>query len=320
MRRLGRLSVCGLAMAGLLLLIPNEYYLSIAVLTGFNALLAISLNLLLGLGGQVSLGHAAFYGLGAYGVGILAVKAGWPPWLCLPAALALTAAVAYVIGLPTLRLKGHYLALATLGFGIIVQILLVEIPSLTGGPSGLIGIPALQLGALIIRGDRVFAILTWVLIFIIEAGLGNLRASRTGRALLAINANEVAASSLGVDTGREKRAVFVASAVLAALTGGLYAYYINFISPESFGFGLSVQVLTMAVVGGLGTVWGPVLGAGLLTVLPEFFRAAKDYDTILYGLVLILAVAFLPDGLIDGGRRLARWVGRWRHGCRSAAS
>lgn len=320
MKRLGWLSIFGLVMVASCLCLSNKYYLSIMVLAGFNALLVIGLNLLLGFGGQVSLGHAAFYGLGAYGVGILAVHAHWPVWLCLPFALGLTAAVAYLIGLPTLRLKGHYLALATLGFGIIVQILLVEIPSLTGGPSGLIGIPSLQLGLLLIKGDRAFAVLAWTLILILQAGIGNLRPSRTGRVLLAIHANEVAAASLGVNTGREKRAVFVASAVLAALAGALYAYYINFISPDTFGFGLSVQILTMAVIGGLGTVWGPILGAVLLTVLPEFFRAAKDYDTILYGAVLILTIAFLPDGLAPEGRRLLSKLRRLWFGPRTAAS
>lgn len=286
------------------LLVRNQYYLNILVFTGLNSLLAIGLNLLLGFGGQVSLGHAAFYALGAYGVGILSVRAHWPAWAALPAAIALSAAVAYLIGRPTLRLKEHYLALATLGFGLIVQILLVELPGLTGGPSGLVGIPPLAFGGFTVKGDRAFALLVWAIVALVQAGVGNLRTSRAGRALLAINADEVAAASLGVDTSREKRAVFVMSAILAGLAGGLYAYYINFISPETFGFGFSVQILTMAVLGGLGTVWGPVLGAGLLTVLPEVFRLAKDYDTILYGLVLILSVAFLPEGLAAGAGRL----------------
>lgn len=309
MNRLIRLGVSGLAIAVFFLALGNKYYLNIAVFAGFNALLAVGLNLLLGLAGQVSLGHAAFYGLGAYTAGILAVRAQLPAWLCLPAALLLTAGVAYLIGLPTLRLRGHYLALATLGFGIIVQILLVEAPYLTGGPSGLIGIPSMRFGSLILRGDRVFAILVWLIIIAVQAACGSLRKSRAGRALLAIQSNEVAAAALGVDTGREKRAVFVVSATLAALAGALYAYYINFISPETFGFGLSVEVLTMVIVGGLGSIWGPVLGALLLTIVPEVFRAAKDYRTILYGLVLILAVAFLPQGLAGAGCRIWRWIG-----------
>lgn len=306
MRRLALLCLIAVFVMIAILLTPNRYFLNIAVFAGINALLAISLNLLLGFAGQVSLGHAAFYGLGAYGVGVLSTHYSWPVWLCLPVALLGTGVIAYLIGLPTMRLKGHYLALATLGFGIIVKVIFDVTPSLTGGPSGLIGIPNLTVGRLVISGDRNFAILVWLSILIVQGGIGNLRASRLGRALYAIQENETAASALGIDTGREKRAVFVASAMLAAFAGCIYAYYMSVISPESFGFGFSVQVLTMTVLGGLGSLWGPVLGALLLTVLPEVFRRSEDYQTIIYGLLLILAVMFLPQGLTGGARRLWR--------------
>ena len=306
MRRLALLCLIAVFVIIAILLTPNRYFLNIAVFAGINALLAISLNLLLGFAGQVSLGHAAFYGLGAYGVGVLSTHYSWPVWLCLPAALLGTGVIAYLIGLPTMRLKGHYLALATLGFGIIVKVIFDVTPSLTGGPSGLIGIPNLTVGRLVISGDRNFALLVWLSILIVQGGIGNLRASRLGRALYAIQENETAASALGIDTGREKRAVFVASAMLAAFAGCIYAYYMSVISPESFGFGFSVQVLTMTVLGGLGSLWGPVLGALLLTVLPEVFRRSEDYQTIIYGLLLILAVMFLPQGLTGGARRLWR--------------
>ena len=306
MRRLALLCLIAVFVIIAILLTPNRYFLNIAVFAGINALLAISLNLLLGFAGQVSLGHAAFYGLGAYGVGVLSTHYSWPVWLCLPVALLGTGVIAYLIGLPTMRLKGHYLALATLGFGIIVKVIFDVTPSLTGGPSGLIGIPNLTVGRLVISGDRNFALLVWLAILIVQGGIGNLRASRLGRALYAIQENETAASALGIDTGREKRAVFVASAMLAAFAGCIYAYYMSVISPESFGFGFSVQVLTMTVLGGLGSLWGPVLGALLLTVLPEVFRRSEDYQTIIYGLLLILAVMFLPQGLTGGARRLWR--------------
>jgi len=306
MRRLALLCLIAVFVIIAILLTPNRYFLNIAVFAGINALLAISLNLLLGFAGQVSLGHAAFYGLGAYGVGVLSTHYSWPVWLCLPVALLGTGVIAYLIGLPTMRLKGHYLALATLGFGIIVKVIFDVTPSLTGGPSGLIGIPNLTVGRLVISGDRNFALLVWLSILIVQGGIGNLRASRLGRALYAIQENETAASALGIDTGREKRAVFVASAMLAAFAGCIYAYYMSVISPESFGFGFSVQVLTMTVLGGLGSLWGPVLGALLLTVLPEVFRRSEDYQTIIYGLLLILAVMFLPQGLTGGARRLWR--------------
>lgn len=335
MRRLRQYGTAALALV-LFALLANKYYLSIAVFAGINATLAIGLNLLLGFGGQVSLGHAAFFGIGAYGAGILSLRCGCPTWLSIPAAMCLAAIVAYAIGVPTLRLKGHYLAMATLGFGIIVQIVLVELPGLTGGPSGLIDIPPLAFGSIEVKGDRAFALIAWGLILLLQAALANLRGSRAGRALLAINDNEEAAASLGVNTAKIKQEVFVVSAVTAALAGALYAYYINFISPDTFGFSLSVEILTMAVVGGLGTVWGPVLGAALLTVVHEAFSAANDLRTVFYGLVLILAVAFLPNGLAGGGRKLARWAarqaladtgrrfaswrGRWRRGGRPAAS
>lgn len=280
-------------------LAPNRYLLSVAVLIGIDVLMVIGLNLLLGYAGQISLGHAAFYGIGGYGVAILTVKCQWPPLAALPVALLLTAAVAWLIGKPTLRLQGHYLAMATLGFGMIVQILLGEMTDLTGGVQGISGIPKLNILGLSIQNDFAMYFVVWSFVMLVQLMVCHLVRGKVGRAFLAIHSNELAAESLGVNTARLKLAVFVISAVLAGLAGGLYACAINYLSPEPFGFGFSVLLVTMVIVGGMGSLWGPVLGAAILGILPELLRNFKDFDILIYGLLLMVIVIFLPQGTIS---------------------
>lgn len=280
-------------------ILPNRYFLSIAVLVGIYTLIVIGLNLLIGYAGQISLGHAAFYGLGGYAAAILTTRFNWSPLVSLVAALFLVGLIAWLIGQPTLKLKGHYLAMATLGFGLIVQILLDEMVELTGGPQGISGIPKFAIFGLKFSGDFQLYFLVWGLVMVTQIMVINLIRGKIGRAFLAIHTNEAAAQSLGVDTAQLKLVVFVISAVLAGLAGGLYAYSINYLSPEPFGFGFSILLLTMVIIGGMGDLWGPFLGTFLLGILPEVLRTFKDYDILVYGLLLMLIVIFKPRGIIS---------------------
>lgn len=292
--------------------LPNEYYLSICILGALNAVIAVGLNLLMGYAGQVSLGHAAFYGLGAYATAIATTRFGLPIPAGMAIGVSLATVVAWVVAAPTLKLKGHYLAMATLGFGIIVSIVFNEAVDLTGGPSGYVGIPRLALLGYEFTADHsYYNLMAVVLTFVVLLSL-NLMKSRTGRALRALHVSEKAAASLGVDIAAHKRFVFVLSAALAGLAGVLYAHYLSFIAPASFGFGFSVQLVVMVVLGGMASVWGSVAGALFLTALPEALREFEDIDILVYGAILVLTIMFLPDGLAGGLSRLSRRVRRLR--------
>jgi len=302
------------------LVLPNDYYLTVLIVAGFHTILTLGLNLLMGYAGQVSLGHAAFYGIAAYATGILTARFHWPVPAAILAGVALVLAVAAGIAVPTLRLKGHYLAMGTLGFGIIVYIVLNEATGLTGGPSGLTGIPKLTFGGIPLASDLSFYYVVWGVVLLLFLLAQNLVRSRLGRALRAIHTSETAAAVLGVDTERYKIGVFILSALYAAVAGALYAHYVTFISPGSFGFHASVQFVTMVVLGGMGSLWGAVAGAVFLTVLPEFLRAIEDYDILLYGGLMILCMMFLPGGLAEGAERVAQAARRLLAGRSPATS
>ena len=296
----------------IILLVPlflkGSYFLNVLVFIGINTLLAVALNLLLGYAGQISLGHAAFFGLGAYVSGILTTRFPVDPWLALVAAAFCAALLAFVIGFPILKLKGHYLAMATLGFGIIMYIFFNETVDLTGGPSGLSGIPNLHLGPLIFDNDRNNYYLVWAITLGVMLLSINLSQSRIGRALRAINDSEVAARVMGVNARILKVQIFTISALVSAIAGSLYAHTMTFISPTSFGFNFSVELLTMIIIGGLGSIYGSFLGAAILTMLPEFLRVFRDFDIVIYGLMLILITMFMPKGLIGGLEALAKII------------
>lgn len=284
--------------------VPSEYYLTVLIVAAFHVLLALGLNLLMGYAGQISLGHAAFYGLAAYTSGILTVTWRWPVLAGMAAGIVCAVLVAALIAVPTLRLRGHYLAMGTLGFGLIVYIVLNEATGLTGGPSGLTGIPRLALFGHTVASDLEFYYVVWGVTLLLFVLAQNLVRSRLGRALRAIHTSEAAAGILGVDTARYKAGVFILSAGYAAVAGTLYAHYVTFVSPGSFSFHTSVQLVTMVVLGGMGSLWGAGAGALFLTLLPEALRALEDYDILVYGGILVLCMMFLPGGLAEGGRRL----------------
>jgi branched-chain amino acid transport system permease protein len=297
------------------LLFQGGYLMNVLVFVGINTTLAIALNLLLGYAGQISLGHAGFFGLGAYLSAILTVTYGWNGWLAMPAAAAAVGVMAYLIGFPILKLKGHYLAMATLGLGIIIYIVFNETVDLTGGPSGLSGIPSLKIGSITFDSDVKSYYLVWLFTIALLLFSINLANSRVGRALRAVHDSEVAARVMGVNARLLKVQIFALSAVFCSLAGSLYAHTMTFIAPASFGFNFSVELLTMVVIGGLGSIYGSFLGAAFLTLLPEFLRAAHDYDIIIYGALMMLMVMFMPGGLVRGVPELfSKLTGRKKGG------
>jgi len=292
------------ALAVIIIILPlfveSKYYFIVLNVIGLNTIVVVGLNLLIGFAGQISLGHAAFYGLGSYFSGILTVNYGFPLWPAMVVGMMATGAVAYLIGYPSLKLRGHYLVMATLGFGIIINILMGELDQFTGGHDGLMGIPPLAIGGLVFDNDLKNFYLIWSFVFLCMLAARNLLNSRVGRALRAISGSEVAANSLGINTADYKVKVFVLSAMFASISGSLYAHYITFISPSSYDFHYSIQVVTMVIVGGMGSLWGSLLGAGVLTFISEALHVAKQYHIIAYGVFLCLVLVFLPEGILMG--------------------
>lgn len=282
------------------LVVTNQYYLGVLVIIAIHSIIVLGLDLLLGYTGQISLGHASFFGLGAYLTGVPSAHWQWPPLAGLAVALPVVAAIAWVIGVPTLKLHGHYLAMATLGFGIIVFIFFNELGSLTGGPSGLTGIEAMNLFGVTFDSDREWYYLAVAFLLAVLLLSINVVRSRVGRALRAIHGSEAASGVLGVNISRYKVGIFVLSALYAALAGWLYAHYITFISPSSFTFMFSVKLVTMVVIGSLGSLWGAIFGAAILTSLPEILYVFHSYETLVFGIILIMVMIFMPRGLLRG--------------------
>lgn len=306
--------IFSLAILILPFVITNNYYRSVLVVIGLHTIVVVGLCLLMGYAGQISLGHAAFYGLGAYVTGILTTTYNVSPWLAMLAGAVLTGIVAYAIGIPIFRLKEHYLALATLGFGLIIHVILMEEVHLTGGPSGLTeSIPYLKIGNLVFNNDFKFYFLVWIAALTAIVLANNVVFSRIGRALRSVHGSEYAAESLGVDTAKHKLQVFTLSAVYASVAGSLYAHYVTFISPSPFGLMTSIMFMVMAVVGGLSSIWGPILGVAVITILTEGLKvfipklipqAGGEYQIVVFGLILVIIMIFLPEGLITGLRNI----------------
>lgn len=302
--------ICAVSVFGLAT--ENTYYLQIMTFIGINTLLALGLNMLMGYTGQVSLGHAAFYGIGAYTTAILSGTYGMNPWLALVCAVAAAVLIAFIVGLPTLRLSGYYLAMGTLGFGMIINIVLREWAGVTGGASGFVGIPMLEAGALVFMSGASYYFLVWGIVFAAMIICRRLLASRTGRALRAIHDGENAAVAIGINTHFLKLEIFMFSAALGAVAGFLYAHFVLFISPESFGFMFSIKIVTMVVIGGMASVWGALLGAAVLTLLPEVLHGFAEYEMIVFGLILMVVMIFMPQGLTRGIMDMIRTAGRAR--------
>jgi len=278
----------------------NPYNLGLSNLIAIYAMVVLGLNLFIGYTGQISLGHAAFFAMGAYGSAVGTVSLGWSPWPVMILVALATAFVALAVGLPALKLRGHYLAMATLGFNIVIYTILIQWDTVTGGPSGFSGIPYLAIGSLVFDNEIRIHYLVWTFAIVSLLLSLNLVRSGAGRGLAALAEDEVAAAALGVDVRRAKVKVFVLSAVLASLAGSLFAHCYAFVSPDSFNIFVSVDFVIMVVVGGMGSIWGTLLGTGLITLLPEWIEALDTYKDIIHGLILVLILLFLPQGLVTG--------------------
>ncbi len=276
--------------------LEGSYALSIATFAGINSLIAIGLCILMGYAGQVSLGQAGFYGIGAYVSAILSINFGLPVVLSFFMAAAASAISAVVLAIPALRLKGHYLAVATLGFGEIIYVIINEWGP--GGPSGFGDIPKFNLFGYVFNTPLSYYFLIWITLMLVMAFSINLINSRFGRALRSMHDSEIASNAMGVDVPTLKIKVFVLSAVYAAFGGAFYAHYVTFISPSSFSLFQSVLVLMMVVVGGITSLWGAIAGAIIITLLPEILREFKEYDILVYGLILISSLLFFNKGLV----------------------
>lgn len=290
-----------LALAVVVALLPlaltSSFHLRVVTLVFIFSLVVVGLNLLMGFAGQVSLGHAGFFGIGAYAVAVGPTSLGMPSWLALAAGAMLAGLIAFVIGRPILRLRGHYLAVATLGLGLLVAMVFNNEATWTGGPDGM------PVPRLVLFGWRVYGPLNWYWISGVSLVIGawiavNVIASPTGRALRAIHDSEVAARVLGVDVARYKLIAFVLSAVYAAIAGSYFSLFDGLVTPEAAGFIHSLEFVTMAVLGGLGSIVGSIVGAAMLTILPQVLTVFHDYEHIVLGLVMIVVMVFLPAGVV----------------------
>jgi len=285
-----------------------DNYADIMVFAGIYSLITIGLSLLMGYAGQISIGHSAFYGIGAYTSAILTVQCGLDPWMCVFIGMIISGIVAVLVGAPSLKLRGHYLAMATLAFGIIVYIIFNEETSWTGGPDGMSGIPGLNLFGFEFDSVEKYYYLVWIVVFAAFIFTVNIIQSGTGRALRAIHASEPAASAMGVDISRFKILVFFYSAVLASLAGSLYAHYLNFINPSTFDLFFSIKLLIMIALGGMHNIWGAIIGAAIITFLNyEWLHYFEEFEVIVYGAILLLVTIFMPKGLVGVPELLKGW-------------
>jgi branched-chain amino acid transport system permease protein len=275
------------------------------VFAGIYSLAAIGLCLLMGFAGQISLGHASFFGLGAYISGVATAKFGINPWHCVLVGMAVSALVALLIGAPSLKLRGHYLAMATLAFCIIVTVVFNESIALTGGPDGLAFIPGIAVFGFAVDSVIKYYYFVWTIVAAVMLLCLNIIQSRVGRALRSIHDSETAASAVGVNVAKYKICVFMLSAVLASVSGSLYAHYLNFVNPSSFDLFVSIKLIIMIILGGMHSLWGAIVGAVLITFLSyEWLHYFEEAEVMVYGAIVLLIVIFLPEGVISVPRRV----------------
>ncbi|MBE9638548.1 branched-chain amino acid ABC transporter permease [Salipiger mangrovisoli] len=304
------LGVLALLIALLPLFFPSGYYYRVGALIFVNALSVVGLVILIGYAGQISLGHAGFAGIGAYACALAPEHLGLHPALAVVLGAVVSGVMAALIGKPILRLKGYYLGVATLGFGILVSMVLTNERALTGGPDGM-NVADLGLRDVLrdmgwkLSGGEFWYMLCGV-VLLVGAWLAlNLFDSPSGRAMRALHGSEVAAATVGVDVPRQKLRAFVISAVYASVAGSLLALQNGFITPDVAGFMHSVEMVTMAVLGGVGSVLGATFGAAILTLLPQVLTVFAEYEQLVLGLVMVLVMIFLPQGLLPSiARRL----------------
>lgn len=286
---------------GVPFIFTNEYYLSVIILACIWALLAVSLNLIVGYTGQISIAHGAFFGIGAYAAALLMLRFGLSFWLALPLSGIVAAVFGILVGYPALRLKGAYFAIASMCFGLAINVIITHWIDLTRGTMGLPGIPVPNpIGPLTFESMISKYYLIVVFLFITIFITRRIVDSRIGKSFIAIGQNEVLAESIGVNLMRYKVMAFAVGAFFAGIGGSLYAIFFGFISPEVSGMDISFNTLVFVIIGGAGTMAGPIFGAFFLTVLPETLQVLKEARMVIFGIILILTIIFLPKGLFPG--------------------
>jgi len=283
----------------------NGYLVTIATIIAINAIVASGLNVIVGFAGQISLGHAAFFGIGAYTAALLATKAGLSFWVALPGVIAITAAIGLLLGIPSLRVRDDFLAITTIGINFIVEAIFNNF-EFFGGALGISGIPRVALFTLKLRGTEFLYLCLFFLALVMIINWWLTRAW-AGLACFAMREEEAAAASVGISPVKFKLLAFVIGTGMAGLGGALYAHFMRFISASDFSFPLSVSLLCMIVVGGIGTLWGPILGAIIIGILPEVFRPLINYRILFYTTLLLLMIRFQPGGILgenSAARRL----------------
>ncbi len=295
--RRGGLLALALIIALLPLVLPNRFYYDVAILIGINAIAVVGLNLLIGYAGQISLGHAGFFGIGAYAVAVLPAELGVPSWLAFLIGIAFVALLAFVVGRPILRLKGHYLAVATLGMGILIFMVVTNESQWTGGPDGM-SVARLRLLGLKVSGAQTWYWITGGALLLGVWFALNLIDSPSGRALRALHDSEIAAQVAGIDVASYKLFAFVVSAVYACIAGSIGAFYTGFVTPDGAGFLHSIELVSMVVLGGMASTFGGIVGAALLTALPQFLTVFQEYEHALLGLVIMVCMIFLRRGIL----------------------
>lgn len=290
-------------------LLPNSYYFDIAIRIAINAIVVIGLNLLMGYTGQISLGHAGFFGIGAYSSAILTTHYGMHGIWAMLSGMMITGLLAFIVARPILKLKGNTLAMATLGLGIIISIAITNEAQITGGPDGL-AVGSLDIFGWGISGDHTWYVIVAVLLIFVTWAAQNLIRSPSGISLQAIHGSEIAARVAGINVTGFKVRIFVLSAILASFAGSLYAHYVGFITPGVAGFFHSIELVTMVIVGGMASIFGSIVGSALLTVLPQFLASFEGWETVVYGLILMMTMIFMPKGLVP---TLLRWFGKGGH-------
>ena len=280
--------------------VTNLYHIQVMIFIGIYIILTLSLNLLNGYVGLLSIGHAAFYGIGAYASAKLVMEAGLPFPLAMPGAGAVAGLFGYLIAKPTLRLSGIYMTLATLGFNMICFLILQNWMSFTNGPLGIMDIPPPNIFGYEIQTRVQYYYLIFFLVLLTVVSMHRLMTCRFGRALVSIRENELAAEAMGVHTTRYKIQAFVLAAFFAGIAGSYYAHFIKYISPDSFYINESFILLAMLAFGGQGNLIGPVVGAAVLIIIPEIFRFLQEYRMLVYGGVLIIMMLVRRQGLLGG--------------------
>ena len=315
----GRRGAIALALAGVCALLvlphllPGRYLLELVNLGLISLIVVVGLNYITGYCGQINFGQAAFWGIGAYVTAYLTIN-GLSFWLALPLAALATGFFSILLGVPTLKLRAYYLAMATIAFGEIIQLVLVHWEPVTGGTSGLRNVPGVSIAGYKLSGhvQHYYFLLAWC---VLALGLAlRVRASKLGRAMIALRDSEIAAEVAGVDTVRVKMLAFALSSIYAGVAGGLYVTYVNYVSPDLFSNAQAVLFFTMLVVGGTGSAVGAVIGTVVLTALPEALRFLKEWYMVLYGVGVILMIVFLPEGIVSLAARMRARKGATRAG------